>query len=314
MDEIEKLKEIIRKQAEIIATLSGISQNDSEKIITNNEKLTNEKNIESKEEFKEDLHNFALFLEQQGLSDNTVDGYLTQVKLFFRTYNVMNKETLDDYATNFKFVKPKTANNRIAAMSKYFEFLGNKDFYKFRRVKTQKWTFTNNVISEDDYKKICEWGKQNNRKFWLIIKVISLTGVRVSELIAIETEWLKDGYADIVSKGNKQRRIYFPKELVNEILPYCGEKYVVENRYGEQITARGVSALLRENAIKAGIDTKYAHPHGFRHFFAKQFLKKNSDISLLGDLLGHSDISTTAIYTRMSSEEQQETLNNIVNW
>ena len=56
------------------------------------------------------------------------------------------------------------------------------------------------------------------------------------------------------------------------------------------------------------------HPHSFRHFFAKEFLKNNNDITLLGDILGQSDVSTTAIYTRMTSAEQAKQINEIVRW
>lgn len=80
------------------------------------------------------------------------------------------------------------------------------------------------------------------------------------------------------------------------------------------MTSRGVSSLLIKAAPKAGVPKEVMHPHSFRHFFAKEFLKQNNDITLLGDLLGHSDISTTAIYTRLTSEEQAQQINEVVGW
>jgi site-specific recombinase XerC len=56
------------------------------------------------------------------------------------------------------------------------------------------------------------------------------------------------------------------------------------------------------------------HPHSFRHYFAKQFMKKSNNITLLGDLLGHSDLATTAIYTRQTAEEQKKGVDKIIDW
>lgn len=70
----------------------------------------------------------------------------------------------------------------------------------------------------------------------------------------------------------------------------------------------------RDCAKGSGVPKEVLHPHSFRHFFAKMFLKSNNDITLLGDLLGHSNISTTAIYTRKSSAEQAQELDRIIKW
>ena len=72
--------------------------------------------------------------------------------------------------------------------------------------------------------------------------------------------------------------------------------------------------MLQKYAIKYGIDQKYMHPHSFRHLFAIEFLKRNNNLPLLADLLGHSSVATTAIYTRLTREEQQNALDDAVNW
>lgn len=260
-----------------------------------------------------DLTGFTKHLEVKGSSQNCIDTYTKQVELFYRKYKYLNTETLVEYELDFKNVSPKTANLRIAAMYKYFKFIGFSG-YEFKRAKEQKKTFCDNAINQEQYNKLLEWAETNNKKVWLIAKVIGNTGVRVSELINLKTSDLEKGYADIVGKGEKHRRIYFPESLINDIKNICGSEYIIENRYGKQITTRGVSALLAKAGQKADIPEEVMHPHSFRHFFAKQFLKQKNDITLLGDLLGHSDISTTAIYTRLTSEEQKNELNNIINW
>ena len=312
--------EIIKKQQELINLMLRVGIADNQTIQVDNRLETDVNDMQEivlsddKQKNECDLDGFKKWLENKGRSDNCVDTYVRGVELFYRKYKVMNVVNLTEYEKeiNSKF-SPKTVNLRIAGMTSYFRYTGFTG-YEFRRAKEQKRTFCNNAINEEQYNKLIDWAKDNSIKAWLIAKVIAGTGVRVSELIGLETKDLDRGYADIIGKGNKQRRIYFPNKLVEEIKDKCGKEYVVENRYGAQMTTRGVSQLLKNAGEKAGIPKEVMHPHSFRHFFAKQFLKEKNDISLLGDLLGHSDISTTAIYTRLTSEEQKEQINKLVNW
>ena len=71
---------------------------------------------------------------------------------------------------------------------------------------------------------------------------------------------------------------------------------------------------MKNYAIKYGIDPKVVYPHSFRHRFAKNFLEKYSDISLLADLMGHESIETTRIYLRKTASEQQKLVDEIVTW
>lgn len=87
----------------------------------------------------------------------------------------------------------------------------------------------------------------------------------------------------------------------------------IAKKYSEDEIKR-MAEMLQKYAIKYGIDPKYMHPHSFRHLFAIEFLKRNNNLSLLADLLGHSSVATTAIYTRLTREEQQNALDDAVNW
>ena len=312
--------EIIKKQQELISLMLRVGIEDNRTIQVDNRLETDVNDMQEivlsddKQKNECDLDGFKKWLENKGRSDNCVDTYVRGVELFYRKYKVMNVANLTEYEKeiNSKF-SPKTVNLRIAGMTSYFRYTGFTG-YEFRRAKEQKRTFCNNAINEEQYNQLIDWAKDNSIKAWLIAKVIAGTGVRVSELIGLKTKDLDKGYADIIGKGNKQRRIYFPNKLVEEIKDKCGKEYIIENRSGAQMTTRGVSQLLKNAGEKAGIPKEVMHPHSFRHFFAKQFLKEKNDISLLGDLLGHSDISTTAIYTRLTSEEQKEQINKLVNW
>jgi site-specific recombinase XerD len=141
----------------------------------------------------------------------------------------------------------------------------------------------------------------------------------VSELVQIKIEHVNVGYFDIYTKGGKYRRIFIPKNLRNESLEWLKASgrdsgYLFLNRYGERITTRGISQQLKNYALKYGLNPKVVYPHSFRHRFAKNFLEKYNDISLLADLMGHESIETTRIYLRRTSFEQQSIVDKVVTW
>jgi site-specific recombinase XerD len=86
------------------------------------------------------------------------------------------------------------------------------------------------------------------------------------------------------------------------------------NRFGKQITTRGISQQLKSIAINNGVNTKVVYPHSFRHRFAKNFLEKFNDIALLADLMGHESIETTRIYLRRTAGEQKEIVDKFITW
>ena len=86
------------------------------------------------------------------------------------------------------------------------------------------------------------------------------------------------------------------------------------NKYGEQITTRGISGQLKKLATKYCIDSAVVYPHSFRHRFAKSFLERCNDIAFLADLMGHESIETTRIYLRKTATEQKEIVDKIIDW
>jgi site-specific recombinase XerD len=141
----------------------------------------------------------------------------------------------------------------------------------------------------------------------------------VSELIQIKVEHIEIGFFDLYSKGGKLRRLYIPKRLQKETLVWLKEinrssGYLFLNRFGEKITARGISQQLKNYAEKYGLDKKVVYPHSFRHRYAKNFLEKYNDIALLADLMGHESIETTRIYLRRTASEQRDLVDKIVTW
>ena len=148
---------------------------------------------------------------------------------------------------------------------------------------------------------------------------LAATGARISELIQIKVEHIRIGCMDLYSKGGKLRRIYFPEKLCMEMLSWLEMQgkdsgFIFVNRRGQQITPRGTSWQLKVLAKRYRIPVETVYPHSFRHRFAKNFLSKFNDISLLADLMGHESIETTRIYLTQSSKEQSHLIDKIVTW
>lgn len=263
---------------------------------------------------------FKNYLLKENLSEKTITSYLWTVNYFNSVYLEVNKSNLLAYKgylmENFK---PKTVNLRLQAINKYLEFI-KKNKLKLKFVKVQQKNFLENVISNADYQFLKNKLKQdNNLEWYFVVWYLAATGARVSELIQIKAEHVHIGYFDLYTKGGKLRRLYIPKKLKNETEIWLKNNninsgYLFKNRFGDRITARGISQQLKNYALKYGLNTKVVYPHSFRHRFAKNFLDKFNDIALLADLMGHESIETTRIYLRRTASEQREIVDKIVTW
>lgn len=250
-------------------------------------------------------------------SKNTIDAYVRSVKIFYDRYNEVSKKNMLDFKKwQLEKWKPKTAHNRIVALNQYCIFIGHPEFC-VKGIKIHNSTTVENVITEEEYNRLLEGLKndRNEKGYWMI-KYLAKTGARVSEFIRLTKDSLENGYCEMWTKG-KIRRIYIPKNLIEESKDYFKDndsELLFTNRHGSSLTARGVSQNIKNWARKYGVREEVAHPHSFRHLYAIEFLKHNSNIALLADLMGHSSVNTTSIYLKLSKEEQMRQFNEASNW
>ena len=248
-----------------------------------------------------EIKDFEECLRQGNMAENTVTAYVYAVKEFYSRHKDLNKKNLLIYKTYLiEKYKPKTVNLRIQAVNKYLDMSG-KSRLRLKSVKVQ------------------QRKREDNLAWYFVVRFLAATGARVSELIQMKVEHVLVGYFDIYTKGGKIRRIYIPKALRTEAVSWLQKEkrttgYLFLNRFGNRITARGIAQQLKNYAQKYGLNEKVVYPHSFRHRFAKNFLEKFNDISLLADLMGHESIETTRIYLRRSSSEQQAIVDKIITW
>lgn len=272
-----------------------------------------------KESKNEKLSRFEEYLIEQELSANTREAYLFSMQRFFERYNEATKANALLWKKDLQEagLKPKTVNIRLNGYNKFVTMEG-RERDKIKTLRVHCATAVSNVISDADYKKLCDGLKADgNLRWYYSVRLMASTGVRVSELIRLKKSDFDRGYAEMWTKG-KIRRIYIPDSFREEAMDYYAEfapdHVLVESRYGQPLTSRGVSQMLQRFAERYGIDKKVMHPHSFRHLFAVEFLKRNSNLSLLADVMGHTSVSTTAIYTRLTREQQIDAVNKTINW
>ena len=266
------------------------------------------------------VEKFKEFLTHSNMAKNTVSAYIYAVNDFNSRYKELTKKNLLLYKTYLiERFKPKTVNLRIQALNKYLEYL-HKPKLRLKSVKVQQRTYLENVISQADYIFLKKKLKQEENLMWyFVVRFLTATGARVSELIQIKVEHVRIGYFDIYSKGGKVRRLFIPKRLREETEKWFKETqqstgYIFRNRFGERITTRGISQQLKNYAERYGLNANVVYPHSFRHRYAKNFLEAFNDIALLADLMGHESIETTRIYLRRTASEQQAIVDKVITW
>lgn len=265
------------------------------------------------------LKDFTAYLKNQGKSPNTIHSYLCALRLYSSLFSQLNSANLRAYRSYLlEHYRVNTVNARIYAVNC---FLASRCCtFRLEPVKQQQCTYLDSVISQRDYEKLKRRLKQDHNYYWyFVVRFLGATGARISELLQIKIENLKSGHLDLYTKGGKVRRLYLPRRLCDEALAWFKEKglssgFIFLNQHGRVITSRGVAIQLKHLAVRYRIDPDTVYPHSFRHRFAKNFLKKYNDISLLADLLGHDSIETTRIYLTRSSKEQKELLDRIITW
>lgn len=263
------------------------------------------------------INAFEKWLIGRELSPNTVRAYVCSMRAYFTIFPEASQENGASWKRCLleSGMKPTSINLRLCAFNAYCKMNGIP--VEIRRLKIQQGNAVENVISVEEYQRLlgCLNADGDSRRYWMV-KLLALTGARVSEAVKLTKADLDRGYAEMWTKG-KIRRIYIPKSLQEAPLwsDLQPNETLLKSRFNAPISREGVRASLQDMAAKYQIDKRVMHPHSFRHLFAMQFLgKTGNNLSLLADVLGHSSVATTAIYTRMTKEQQAAAVNSAVTW
>ena len=261
----------------------------------------------------ETINAFLLWLQnERDYSENTLRIYTYSVQDYFSYFDDFTQDNCRRYVARLgeNGLSPKTVRIRITCLEKLGAYM--KKPVKLKRPKIQKTLSVENIPTEAEYNKLLAYCDEHAPKWAYIIRLLGTTGCRVSELIQFTYEQIQAGSCDLKGKGSKYRRFFFTKQVQEGAKGKSG--YVCMNRYGSQISTRGIAQELKNLGTKCGIAKEKMHPHAFRHFFAKMYLKKTKDIVSLADILGHGSVDITRIYLQKSYDEQKREINRVVNW
>lgn len=201
---------------------------------------------------------------------------------------------------------PAGVNGAIAALNSLFDFLGQPEC-RLRAVKIQRQIFRDEAreLTEKEYRRLLAAARaRKNERLLLVMEAICATGIRVSELRFFTVEAVRLGRAEVSNKG-KTRTVFLPGKLQKELLKYAKRRGIVS---GPVFVTRGGRPLDRSNiwhemkalCREANVAEGKVFPHNLRHLFARTFYGLEKDIVRLADVLGHSSINTTRIYTMES--------------
>jgi len=262
---------------------------------------------------KEMLPAYREYLQDEERSRATVEKYLRDVRVFLEYVGenqVLGKERIREYKEELRErYKISSANSMLAAVNSYLVFAGWEEWkVKLFKVQRVQYSRPEKEITEEDYEKLVRAARrQGDDRMSMLIQTIGSTGIRISELKFITVESLRDGRAEIYNKG-KCRVVLLPVELTKVLRKFCREAGIVSGsvfvtKHGNPMDRSNVSKKMKQLGREAGVDTAKVFPHNFRHLFARIFYSIEKDVVRLMDLLGHSSIDTTRIYT-MTTEEQ----------
>jgi len=258
-------------------------------------------------------------LQKQELASNTIKKYLRELNNLIKYLDANNlkldKDSLIDYKDKLEDeYKPNTVNNKIIILNKYLAYQG-LDSFKLKQVKQQVNHNTDNVMTDTDFNRILRQAEQKGTsRDKVMLLSLYYTGLRVSELEFLTVESVKKGYITVKNKG-KIRKVPIAKKLDKELKAYVKEQgiekgAIILNKNNEPLSRNYIFKRLKWLGGQARVKKSRVYPHSIRHLFAKQWLKANGDNYLqLADILGHSSLETTRIYSRMNTDEMRDTIN-----
>ena len=280
---------------------------------------------------------------QKRLDPKTIKAYRIDLKQFCNKISVdstyaLTPAIIESYISVLhQTSKPKTVKRKIASLRAFFHYLELRDYIdknpmhkiqtRFREPKTLPKTiplntietilsvmYKQNALVQSDYQKKCI------TRDIAVIELLFSTGMRISELCTLRPSDvnLQERVILIYGKGAKERKIHIGNDAVISILYEYKSKYYSEindcgyffvNRLKKRLSEQSVREMINKYTSLAAIDM-HITPHMFRHSFATCLLEADVDIRYIQEMLGHSSINITEIYTHVAMAKQRDILAN----
>jgi len=292
---------------------------------------------------KEEINSFLNYLTvEKGFSGNTIDAYrndLQQLASFageeaakegsIPSWENFNRQVMLAYMLNLKErnYAATTIARKVAATRSFFSFLKSEGIIKIDPTENMSSPSVGKSLPKpitiSQVRQLLEQPAKSNtleaRRDKAMLELLYASGMRISELVNLNLGDVNtdEGYVRCFGKGNKERivPIYeqaarLVKEYTEETRPKLAHKKdavaLFLNPRGDRLTRQGFWQKLKEYAKSAGLDARIS-PHTLRHSFATHMLSGGADLRAVQELLGHANISTTQVYTHLTSEHVRRT-------
>ncbi len=293
--------------------------------------------VNDMDEYEDILNDFCDYLKiDKRYSDLTVESYRTEIKGyldFFKEKNIKVKDIknsdIKDYLAYIKKgeTSERTLAHNVSVIRTFYKFLltlkiierNPTEFLELPKLRKKLPT----VLSKEEVEKLLDIDLTDCYSYRnkAMLELLYSTGLRVSELVNLELSNidLENCTLKTIGKGNKERIIpisdyalYYVEKYINKyrgsMLKKGVNNYVFINNHGNVMTRQGFFKIIKKLAVEKNIKTPIS-PHTLRHSFATHLLDYGADLRSIQEMLGHSNLSTTQIYTHVSSEHLKDNYN-----
>ena len=257
------------------------------------------------------IQKFKEYLIDEEKSAATLDKYIRDITVFMVWSN--SQELCKSFVLEYKQeiiekYAPASVNSILSSLNSFFAYNEWYDL-KVKALKIQRQIFASKdkELTKAEYERLLVAARQKkNQRLYYLMQTICSTGIRVSELKAITVSAVKCGQATINCKG-KMRIVILPKQLCKMLKEYIKENNIKSgsvfvSKNGKPLDRSNIWSDMKKLCESAGVSKDKVFPHNLRHLFARTYYSIQKDVVRLADILGHSNVNTTRIYTMETSE------------
>jgi len=264
------------------------------------------------------IDNFRIkFLESlediRGYSDLTIKSYDESIKEAFLYVQIIEESEkiifdLMPYRIKIASLNPKTISKKLSAIRTFVEFLNDNDLKVILKA-DESVKVAKTLPKPISHKYIVQALSHANLREKLVITILYTLGLRISELSGLKLEDISDGWIRVLGKGSKHRDIPIissTKELIDEYLATSTPKKYLFEKNGEKLSENSLRYIVTKVFKRIALSVT---PHQLRHSYASSLLNGGAPIVDVSELLGHSSMATTQIYTKLGSALKQQNYN-----
>ena len=257
------------------------------------------------------IENFKIDLVEEEKAQATIEKYIRDILAFVKWLSgrAVEKQTVLEYKQKLiEKYAPASVNSVLSSLNRFFVFA---EWFncKVKSIKIQKQVFAKQEkeLTKAEYDRLLAAAlHKDNKRLYLLMQTICSTGIRVSELKFITVEAVKAQKAIINLKG-KTRSVFLPDMLCKMLFRYIKEEKIKSgsvfvSKNGRPLDRCNIYHDMKKLCESANVDRSKVFPHNLRHLFARTYYSLEKDISRLADILGHSSVNTTRIYTMETGE------------